>query len=171
MNRTILAAAVIAFFSASALAKSAPAKSPCQDDMQKFCPGLWPGTPEFASCMKKHKSELTPACAAFADKRMKEGRKPGDDVCVADAKKLCPGLTVADGAKFGSCMAGHYDDLSAPCQAKFKGAKKGLSGDHGDCMAAVEKLCPGAKPGDPSMAQCMMEHHAELPASCHKHGG
>jgi len=145
-------------------------KSPCMDDVKKFCPGKWPGTPEFSACMKEHRSELTPACREYGDKRMKEGRKGGDDVCVADAKKYCPGLTVSDGAKFISCMNGHYDDLSSSCQAKFKGMKSGMSGDHGDCMAALQKVCPDAQPGTPEMMQCMMQHRTELPESCHKHG-
>lgn len=143
-------------------------KSPCMDDVKKYCPGKWPGTPEFSACMKEHRSDLTPACRAFADKRMKEGHKPGDDVCVADAKKFCPGLTISDGGKFMSCMSGHYDQLSPSCQGKFKGMKSGMSGDHGDCMAAVQKLCPDAQPGTPAMMRCMVAHHSELPASCHK---
>lgn len=145
-------------------------KSPCMDDAKKFCPGKWPGTPEFSACMKEHRSDLTPACREYADKRMKEGHKPGDDVCVADAKKFCPGMTVNDGAKFAMCMSGHYDELAPACQAKFKGMKGGLSGDHGDCMAALQKVCPDAQPGTPAMMQCMVEHRAELPPSCHKHG-
>jgi hypothetical protein len=146
------------------------AKTPCAGDVQKYCPGKWPGSPEFISCMRENKSKFTPACLAFV--KSKEGQHPkaGDDVCVADAKKYCPGLTVMDGAKFTSCMTKNYDSLGPTCQAKFKSFKGASSGPHAECMDAMQKLCPDLKPGDSgAMMQCMMAHQAELPASCHKH--
>jgi hypothetical protein len=146
------------------------AKSPCMDDAKKFCPGKWPGTPEFSACMKSHSAEVTPACAAWGKKRAGMNPQAKSDACVADAKKLCPALTVMDGSKFTDCMTSHYDGLSPECQAKFKGLNKAKQGSTGDCMAALKTLCPGAVPGSPEMTSCMMTHHADLPPSCHKHG-
>jgi len=121
--------------------------------------------------MKSHQSSLSPACAAYAKKRSKEATKPGDNICVDDARKYCPGLTVMDGNKFSTCMLKNYDSLSPSCQAKFKGLKAGTSGAHGDCMAGLQKLCPNLQPGDQgAMVQCMMAHQADLPPSCRNHG-
>jgi|GEM_PF-2084598 len=156
---------------AAAAKQQASAANPCADDIPKYCPGLWPGTPEFGACMKKHNSDLTPACAAFAKKRAAQGSKPGSDICVADSKKYCPGLTIMDHDKYMSCMMKNYDSLSPTCQAKFKGLKGASTGPHADCMAGLQKLCPDLQPGDQgAMMQCMMAHRQELPPSCHDHG-
>jgi len=73
--------------------------------------------------MRAHINDVTPACAAWGKKRAAMKPKTGNDVCVADAKKVCPGLTVMDGPKFTTRMTAHYDGLSPACQAKFKGLK------------------------------------------------
>ncbi len=157
-------------------AAAAGAKSPCADDMKKYCPGTWPGTPEFHSCMSSHMGDLTPACAEFGRKQM--GKHQGkmtaaDAACVADAKKLCPGLTGTDGPKFIGCMTKHYDELSPLCQKQFKGAKGGKDGDVGavDCMQSMKSVCPDAEPGSPEMTRCMIDHRDELPAECRKKKG
>lgn len=149
---------------------SAPAKggkqNPCKDDMQKYCPGKWPGTPEFHSCMNAHMSEVTPECAAFgrkqAAKHGADGKKmsAGDKACVADAKRLCPGLTGADGVKFMSCMSERYDKLSEPCRKVFKGAKEDQGGGAtvSECAKAMAEKCPGVEPGGPGMLKCVTEH-------------
>jgi hypothetical protein len=157
--------------SAAGAAAAGKPTSPCMDDAQKYCAGKWPGSPEFMDCMHSHQSQLTPACAAYAKKRSAEKPKAGDDVCVADAKKVCPGLTIMDREKFTTCMTKNYDSLSPSCQAKFKGLKKESDGPHGECMAGLQKLCPDLKPGDQgSMMQCMMAHREDMPPSCHNHG-
>ena len=156
---------------AGAAATRTQAPSPCAGDAQKYCPGKWPGTPEFGACMRSHASDLTPACVAWGKKRAATPQKPGSDVCVADAKKVCPGLTIMDHEKFTTCMTKNYDSLSPSCQAKFKGLKDASAGPHADCMAGLQKLCPDLQPGDQaSMMQCMMAHRADMPASCHNHG-
>ena len=155
---------------AASTKKQVSASSPCADDVQKYCPGKWPGTPEFSSCMRSHESDLTPACAAWAKNHSSVKGKPGDTTCVADAKKYCPGLTVMDGPKFNGCMVKNYDSLSPTCQALYKGAKTAFA-SHDECMAGLQKLCPGLQPEDHgAMMQCMMGHSSELPPSCHKHG-
>jgi hypothetical protein len=160
----------------AAAKKDAPGgKNPCGDDIKKYCPGMWPGTPEFQSCMSSHMGDVTPACAEFGRKQMGKHKamSAADAACVADAKKLCPGLTGTDGPKFMGCMTGHYDELSAPCKKQFKSARGGKNGepDAVDCMQAMKKTCPEAEPGSPEMTRCMIEHRDELPASCRKKKG
>jgi hypothetical protein len=117
--------------------------------------------------MRSHFADVTPACAAWGKNRA-AAHKPGSDVCVDDAKKVCPGLTVMDREKFTSCMTKNYDSLSPACQSKFKGLKSASSGARNECMAGMQKLCPDLQPGDAgAMAQCMMTHHDEVPTSCH----
>ncbi len=161
---------------AAETSKTAAGASPCADDVKKYCPGKWPGTPEFSACMHSHMGDVTPACAAWAKKRenMKRGdlkSKGGGDVCVDDARKLCAGLTVLDGARFTDCMTKNYAGLSLACQKKFKDLKEAKTGAHAECMAALQELCPDMQPGDNgAMMQCMMAHQSELPPShCHKH--
>jgi hypothetical protein len=137
----------------------------CADQMHKFCPGMWPGTPEFIKCMNGHEGDMTSDCRAAYEKRKAE-HKSADTTCVADSKKYCPGLTVLDHMKYMACMRKNYDSLSPKCQAQFKDLHAMDKGPHAECMAAVQKFCPDAAPGSPEMTQCMMAHHDELPASC-----
>lgn len=148
--------------------KDVAEKSPCAEDSQKFCPGKWPGTPEYSACMRSHMGDVTPTCAAWGRKRAGTHQPATNDACLADAKKLCPGLTVVDGLKFNDCMTSHYDGLSKTCQTKYKDLAKGKGGAAGDCMTALKPLCPGAQPGSAEMMQCMMDHPKDLPASCAK---
>ena len=133
----------------------ARAKTPnaeCGDQMQKSCPGLWPGTPEFSKCMNAHEGDFSPSCKAAYEKRKAE-HKTMDATCVADSKKYCPGLTVMDKDKYMGCMMKNYDSLSPKCQAKFKGLGDAKKGPHGDCMAAMSTVCPGAiTPGHQAIA-------------------
>jgi hypothetical protein len=156
--------------SGASLRARAAANGTCDADVQKYCPGLWPGTPEFGACMKSHRSDLSPACAAYAKKHL-DGKSPAPQECVADAKKYCPGLTFLDGEKFTHCMVKNDDSLSPACRSKFKGLKDASSGPRADCIAGLKKLCPDMKSGDDNaMMQCMMAHRQDMPASCHKPG-
>ena len=116
---------------AGAAATRTQAPSPCAGDAQKYCPGKWPGTPEFGACMRSHASDLTPACVAWGKKRAATPQKPGSDVCVADAKKVCPGLTIMDHEKFTTCMTKNYDSLSPSCQEMTALLKKFINLGHG----------------------------------------
>lgn len=153
-------------------AAGAAGKGPCAEDMKKYCPGIWPG-PELHECMSKHMSDVTPECAAYGKKMMAEHghdkMKAGDAACVADAKRVCPGLTGLDGPKFMECMTGHYAELSPLCQKNFKGAKGDKDdADVVDCSVALKALCPDTEAGSPERTKCMIEKRDELPASCSK---
>lgn len=151
--------------------KKAAGTSPCSADAKKYCPGMWPGTPEFGECMKSHMGDVTPECAEFGRKQMAkhggkhEKMKAEDKACIADGKKLCPGLTGLDGGELMACMTKHYDELSPMCQKQFKGAKEDGTVD---CSQELQKVCPDAALGSPEMMNCMMAHRDELPPSCRK---
>jgi hypothetical protein len=144
-------------------------KSPCMDDVAKYCPGKWPGTPEFSSCMKTHEKDLSPACAAYAKKRASMGGAT-NTACVGDARKFCPGLGPTDGAKLGACMAQHTDELSPTCRKSLKtdkadAAKAKLGAG---CMSVVANVCgAGVMPGSPQFMTCVHLHPQEL-APCRR---
>jgi hypothetical protein len=47
----------------------------CKGDAQKFCQGIHPGQGRILACLKSHKTELAPACAAEFDRAGKRGQK------------------------------------------------------------------------------------------------
>ena len=47
----------------------------CKGDVQKFCQGIRPGQGRIIACLKGHKAELAPACAAEFDRAGKRGQK------------------------------------------------------------------------------------------------
>jgi hypothetical protein len=155
--------------SSKAAAEKSAGKSPCAEDMKKYCPGIWPG-PELHECMSKHMSDVTPECAAYGKTMMSKHAhdKPmnaGDAACMADGKKLCPGLTGMDGQKFMDCLLSHDKELSSPCKKRL-GSRDG--GKTAECGAALKTVCPDAEIGSPEMMQCMMQHKDVIPAACRK---
>ncbi len=157
---------------------AAPTKAgPCDDDSKRLCPGLPIGSPDEISCMRKHKSETSPSCSAWAKRRY------GGNSCAADAKKFCPGLAAGSGREYTDCMIKKYDALSPACRANFKKSNTAASAqavdakdkdaqeeeDHDDCMMALEKLCPKLKPHDEESAQqCLADYGPKVPA-CRNH--
>jgi len=141
------------------------ASTACAEQMQKLCPGMWPGAPDFIKCMDGRESSLPADCRATYEKRKAEHKTP-DTTCVADSKKYCPGLTIMDHQKYMGCMRKNYDSLSPACQAKFKDVHALEKVPRADCMSAMEKACPDAAPGTPELTQCMMSHRDQMPTSC-----
>jgi hypothetical protein len=148
-------------------------KSACMQDAKKYCPGKFPGSPEFSACMKSNESKLSKACVEeyHANKSEIEKHKKDLAPCSADMKRLCPGLAPQDD-KFMGCMMEHMNELSPDCRAaQNKGTGHVFTKRDSICMKAIHDLCPDAQPGTGDFMQCMMQHHAELPADCSKGRG
>ena len=98
--------------------------NPCAEDAQQFCRGDMPGTPDADACLKKHLKELSPACAAFGRTKAPAHVAKVEAACVADARSLCPGLTMDDGTKYADCMTDNSEKLSPACRKARKAPKK-----------------------------------------------
>jgi hypothetical protein len=146
-------------------------KSACAEDAKKYCPGKFPGEDEFASCMKSNESKLSKACIDeyHADKAKIAAHKKEMQPCIADAKKLCPGMGPYDD-KLMRCMMEHMDQLSPACRDAQSKARKGTGSGNlksdAACAKAINQLCPDASPGSPEYSQCIGMHFKELPADC-----
>jgi hypothetical protein len=146
-------------------------KSACAEDAKKYCPGKWPGTDEFASCMRSNESKVSKACLDEynSQKSAIAKRKKDMEPCIADAKKLCPGMGPYD-EKLTRCMMEHMDQLSPACRDAQSKARKGAgTGDlksDAACAKAINQLCPDATPGSAEYSQCIGLHFKELPSDC-----
>jgi hypothetical protein len=83
-----------------------------------------------------------------------------DHPCVADAKRLCPGVQPGQG-RIAACLKEHQSDMSPACKARIAEFREGAQ----SCQADVQKLCPGTKPGKERSA-CMRQHKDEVSPEC-----
>ena len=158
INKTFIFAAVLAIAGTSgAFAENS---EPCHADADKFCKDAQ-GKDRMA-CMKQHETELSDACKARIS-QMKE-KAAGNNPCLADGKKLCPGMTPGDG-KFMPCLKQHEAELSEACKGKISQMKEKAAGNN-PCLADGKKLCPGMTPGDGKFMPCLKQHEAELSEAC-----
>ena len=90
-----------------------------------------------------------------------------DDKCQADAQKLCPGTT-AGSSDYAACMKKNSAQLSKGC-ARQIGHAQALANDVKDfpsCIADVNTLCPGSKPGTGKVMMCLRTHENDLSSDC-----
>jgi hypothetical protein len=85
--------------------------------------------------------------------------------CVADLKKLCPG--VPPGANnLRACMRKHIRDVSFPCLvalAKFAEVRRTLKGE---CSAHLQQQCGNAERREGKFGACLKSAVASLSDSC-----
>ncbi|HET7764918.1 MAG TPA: cysteine rich repeat-containing protein [Burkholderiales bacterium] len=118
----LLAAGLAAGASAQDSAKAGKASGPCAEDAKKFCGDEKPGGGRIARCMKRHESELSPACQGQM-KKAEERLEQVKEECNADAKKFCKGIRPGQG-RILACLKSHQSELAPACAAEFNRAKK-----------------------------------------------
>ena len=158
-SRTLAIAAGLVFL-AGRLAVFAENADPCRADAEKFCKDVQ-GKYHMA-CLKQHKAELSKACKAKMV-QVKE-QAAGNNPCLTDGHKLCPGMHPGDG-KFMPCIKQHEAELSKACKAKIVQEKE-QADKNNPCLADGQKLCPGMHPGDGKFMPCIQQHKAELSEAC-----
>jgi hypothetical protein len=134
-----LGAAMI-LLAGSAQAQGQRRGGPCGNEIQKLCPDVHAGTPEFRACIEEHSDELSPECQT----RVKEGRDRIDKMraaCELDIQTLCSD-TEAGGGNFLRCLRTHRAELSDQCTASLP---RGPQGRGGKRKAAGSKKAAGAE--------------------------
>ena len=84
--------------------------------------------------------------------------------CVADLKKLCPGIQPGNN-RLRACMREHIRDVSFPCLltlAKFAEVR----GSHKECSAHLRQQCAGVERGGGQFAACLRSAAASLSDTC-----
>ncbi len=114
--------------------------NPCQEDIQRICHGGAVGKPATDACLKAHKKELMPACAAAGHPKIEAKDGKDEAACAVDAQKLCPDLPADDSKAFAECLERNSEKLSPACRKARRAPKAKPS------AAAVEKQAE--KPAD-----------------------
>lgn len=77
------------------------------------------------------------------------------NACRADARKLCAGEKPG-GGRVVACLQSHETELSTDCKAQLPMLTS--------CSAAVQRLCPDAKPR--ALRQCLSSHRDDIGPEC-----
>ena len=86
------------------------------------------------------------------------------DACVADIRKLCPGIQPGDG-RLRECLRGRIQELSHPCLmtlAKFAEVRK----VHKECRVQLDEQCGNVRRGDGRFGACRKSAVAGLSDTC-----
>jgi len=85
--------------------------------------------------------------------------------CVADLKRLCPGVEPGDN-RLRACMREHIRDVSFPCLvtlAKFAEVRRTLSDE---CNAHIRQQCANVERGEGRLGACLRSAVASLSDTC-----
>lgn len=109
----------------AATSHAAPASYPgaeaCKADVEKFCAGVKPGNGGIHQCLKRHESELSPACAKFRAAAT-DKIKIFMQACGADIRTHCDKVQPG-GGRVVQCLKEHRSAVSAACQAQLTEAR------------------------------------------------
>lgn len=115
----------------SSINASAADRSPCADDVARFCKDIKPGKGAVIDCLEQHENELTPACRThetnMAGKRVEmreliRERVKFRKACRNDVNRLCSDAKPGKDSVM-QCLTAHEKELSAPCAEMFKSIK------------------------------------------------
>jgi Golgi apparatus protein 1 len=90
-----------------------------------------------------------------------------DPPCVADAKRLCPGIPAGDG-RLWECLVRNEFQLSSACQQNIREIQGRAAEFSADCAADVYRFCPRTPAGGGRVLQCLRAHagRRELASNC-----
>ena len=83
--------------------------------------------------------------------------------CLNNVRIICAGVQPGQG-RIGSCIQGHFSQLSLSCQVKL--AKAATAGKA--CLADFKALCPKIKPGGGRLEACARNRLPEASQGCQK---
>jgi hypothetical protein len=91
------------------------------------------------------------------------------DVCAADAEKLCKGVEPGQG-RILSCLKEKWDEVSPECQAyvasELQEAKAKQESIEQACGKEVKEYCKDVQAGQGRVLNCLKEHEASLSEEC-----
>jgi hypothetical protein len=102
-------------------ASAATDDRPCRADIEKFCADVKPGGGRVAECLRKHHTELSPACKARGQE-VRERVHEIHEACQDDAAKYCKEVKPGE-ERIHACLQKHDKDVSAACKAAMKPAR------------------------------------------------
>ncbi len=95
------------------------------------------------------------------------GPAVADAPCADDAARLCPGIPARDG-RLWACLVQHQMQLSTACQRNVQDVQRRASEFNADCAADVYRFCPGVRPGEGRILECLGAYvgRRELSTNC-----
>lgn len=102
----VLLSLLLATLGGASLAADAAGPQACQADARKLCAGERPGGGRMLGCLKRHESDLSPACQAAL---------PTLQRCAQELKTVCAG---AGRREMRECVRNRADQLSPECRGQ-----------------------------------------------------
>jgi hypothetical protein len=121
-----------------------PKKSPCEQDVQAFCPGVPQGEGDVLRCLADKSDELSSTCKKHLNE-IKKMFVTGSADCSADVDKFCADVPHA-GGRVVQCLRKHTKDLTPTCSALINKLFMAASGTPAAAAA------PAAPAGAPAAA-------------------
>lgn|SRR5262249_9010148 len=111
----------LAWLSTTALAQTAEgtARSTCQSDRVKLCPGI-SGGDAIVRCLSSQREQLTEGCRKVVAAKTSEGT--ARSACQSDRLRLCPG--VSGGEAIVACLKSYMEQLTEGCRKAFAAIQK-----------------------------------------------
>lgn len=152
------------FFLASfVLMANAFAKTACDADAQKFCPGVDFGKGQVAQCLVNFKDQLSSACAQEMKKFDETTSKKNP--CYKDLAEFCADVPT-DPAKLEICLLKNENRLSATCSKDFKQKKPKLIVKN-ECAQDIANVCyPEVAGPEGAINKCLFSNRAKLSKFC-----
>ena len=87
---------------------------PCAADFAKYCGDVVPGAGRLSRCYEQQKSNLSPACIAWAES-VKANYASLKTACASEIDASCD-FVRGDPIELMNCLQGNYIDLSGNCR-------------------------------------------------------
>ena len=103
-------------------------KSPCSEDIAKFCKNIEPGMVALMVCLEKHENELSDACKEYESTTLVPRVEKQEKVrelttfrqsCINDMRKFCNDVDPAQSGLM-RCLKEHENELSTACNESIK---------------------------------------------------
>jgi Cysteine rich repeat len=82
--------------------------------------------------------------------------------CLADAKKLCPGVKPGHGAIL-ICLEKKAEQVSDVCKESVQAKAQAI---YDACKLDKDNFCPKVEPGEGRILQCLGQHEAQMSPEC-----
>ena len=121
--RVILAASFLCLGLMFGIDAFAADKSPCSEDIAKFCKNIEPGMVALMGCLEKHENELSDACKEYESTMLGPRAEKREKVrelttfrqsCINDMRKFCNDVDPGQGGLM-RCLKEHENELSTAC--------------------------------------------------------
>jgi hypothetical protein len=87
------------------------------------------------------------------------------DPCAKDVAALCNGVKPGEG-RILACLKEHEESVSGACKDHLMEIRDKVLDAQKACQGDVKQLCPGVKPGEGRIVNCLKQHRAELSRNC-----